>query len=133
MKKIAAVALLYAIAAMQALASEDYAIPEPDAPEAPRNATLDKIREKADRWSTFSLVEVNDNFSLYGKLSIPRITTGSEAGMQHNAATYGLHGQFGGPPGVGIKKMGFRFGWNRYLAGRNTGDNIYSLTAEIKF
>lgn len=133
MKKIAAIALLYATAAMPAFASEDYAAPEADTPEALRNASLDKIREKADRLSTFSLVELNGNFSLYGKLSIPRITTGDEAGARHNTATYGLHGQFGGTPGTGIQKMGFRFGWNRYLSGRNTGDNLYSLTAEIKF
>jgi hypothetical protein len=132
MKRIAAITLLYAIAAMSAFAADDNAYPNPDTPDALRNAMLGEIRAKADRLSKFSLLELNDNFSLYGKLSIPRLT-GHEAGIQRNAVTYGLHGQLGSIQGMGIPKMGIRFGWNRYLAGSNTGDNLYSLTAEFKF
>lgn len=133
MKKIATIALLYAITTMPAFAAEDYLAPEADAPDVLRNAMLGEIRAKADRLSTFSLLEVNNNFSLYGKLSVPRLTTGIETGMQRNAVTYGLHGRLGSMAGIGIPKMGIRFGWNRDLAGQNTGGNLYSLTAEIKF
>ena len=130
MRKIATIALLYAIAATPAFAAEDYAVQEPD---TLRNAMLDKIRTKADQLSTFSLLELNDNFSVYGKLSIPRLTTGNEAMMQRSAVTYGLHGRLGSTQGMGIPKVGIRFGWNRYLAGPDTGGNLYSLTAEVKF
>lgn len=138
MKKITAIALLYAISAMPAFAADDYVYPEPDAPGKLGNtmlshAMLGGINAKADRLSTFSLLELNSNFSLYGKLSIPRLTTGDETMMQHNAVTYGLHGRLEGLPGVGIPKMGVRFDWNRYLVGPNTGGNLYSLTAEVKF
>lgn len=133
MKKITAVALLYAISAMPAFAADDYIYPEPDAPGKLGNTMLGGINAKANRLSTFSLLELNGNFSLYGKLSIPRLTTGDETMMQRNAVTYGLHGRLEGLPGVGIPKMGVRFDWNRYLAGPNTGGNLYSLTAEIKF
>lgn len=138
MKKITAVALLYAISAMPAFAADDYVYPEPDAPGKLGNAMLSNamrggINAKANRLSTFSLLELNNNFSLYGKLSIPRLTTGDETMMQRNAVTYGLHGRLEGLPGVGIPRMGVRFDWNRYLAGPNTGGNLYSLTAEVKF
>ncbi|WP_435627565.1 hypothetical protein [Candidatus Ferrigenium straubiae] len=133
MKKIATIALLYAIAAMPVYAAEDYLVPEADAPDVLRSATLGKIRASADRLSTFNLLEVNNNFSLYGKLSIPRLTTGIETGIQRNAVTYGLHGQLGSMAGIGIPKMGLRFGWNRDLVGPDSGGNMYSLTAEIKF
>ncbi len=138
MKKITAVALLYAISAMPAFAADDYVYPEPDAPGKLGNTMLSNamrggINAKANRLSTFSLLELNNNFSLYGKLSIPRLTTGDETMMQRNAVTYGLHGRLEGLPGVGIPKMGVRFDWNRYLAGPNTGGNLYSLTAEVKF
>lgn len=136
MKKIAAIALLYAISAMPALAADDYAYLEPDAPSTPGNIMLGEIRAKADRLSTFSLLELSNDFSLYGKLSIPRLTTGGETGIQRNAVTYGVHGQLGSMAGIGIPRLGIRFGWNRHLAGPNTGDtggNLYSLTAEVKF
>lgn len=140
MRKIAAIALLYAISAAPAFASDDYAYSEPGAPDAlgyvtPSEimANISEIRIKADRLSTFSLVELNDNFSLYGKLSVPRLTSGNETMMQHGAVTYGLHGQVGSLPGMGIPKVGIRFGWNRHLTGQDTGGNLYSLTAEIKF
>lgn len=131
MKKITAIALLYAIA-MPAFATDGSVTTKPEA-DALRNATLNKIRAKADQLSTFSLLESKGNFSLYGKLSIPRLTTSDEFGMQHKAVSYGLHGQLGSVPGIGPQKMGLRFGWNRYLAGPNAGDNLYSLTAEVKF
>lgn len=139
MRKIAAIALLYAISATPAFAADDYAYSEPGAPDALGYATpseiranISKIRAKAGRLSTFSLVELNDNFSLYGKLSAPRFT-GDDAMLQRNAVTYGLYGRLGSVSGVGIPKMGIRFGWNRYLAGPDTGGNLYSLTAEVKF
>jgi|SRR3989338_77862 len=133
MKKITAIALLYAISAMPVFAADDYVYPEPDAPGELGNAMLGEIRAKADRLSTFSLLELNGNLSLYSKLSIPRLTTGDKAWMQHNAVAYGLHGQLGSMAGIGIPKMGIRFGWDRYLAGPGTGGNLYSLTAEVKF
>lgn len=133
MKKITAIALLYAISTMPVFAADDYVYPEPNAPYKLGNAMLGGINTKADRLSTFSLLELNSNFSLYGKLSIPRLTTGDEAMIQRNAVTYGLHGRLEGLPGIGIPKMGVRFGWNRYLASPNTGDNLYSLTAEVRF
>lgn len=133
MRKIATITLLYAIAAMPAFAADDNIYPKPDSPDALRNTMLGEIRAKADRLSTFSLLELNGNFSLYSKLSIPRLTTGDKTMMQHNAFAYGLHGQLGSMAGIGIPKMGMRFGWNRYLAGPDTGGNLYSLTAEVKF
>lgn len=133
MKKIAAIALLYAITAMPAFAAEDYLALEGDGPDALENAMFGKTRAKTDRLSTFSLLELNNNFSLYGKLSIPRLTTTVETGMQRNAVTYGLHGRLGSMSGIGIPKMGIRFDWNRYLAGPDSSGNLYSLTAEIKF
>lgn len=133
MKKIATIALLYAIASTPSFAADNYLAPEAEAADAHRNAMLGEIRAKADQLSTFSLLEVNNNFSLYGKLSVPRLTTSIETGMQRNAVTYGLHGQLGSMAGIGIPKMGIRFGWNRDLAGPDSGSNMYSLTAEIKF
>ena len=133
MKKIAAIALLYAVTAMPTIASADNAAPKPNASGAPSSITLSEIRGKFDRLSTLNLLESDGSFSLFGKLSIPRLSAGDEAGMQRNAITYGLYGQIGGVPRMGTQKMGFRFGWNRYLAGPNIGDNLYSLTAVIKF
>jgi len=130
MRKITAIVLLYTIAAMPAFAADGNAYPEPDASGTLGNTMFGEIRANVDRMSTFSLLELNDKFSLHGKLSIPRFNSGDEAGIQRNAVTYGLLGSM---TGIGIPRMGIRFGWNRYLAGPNTSSNLYSLTAEVKF
>lgn len=130
MEKIAAITLLYIIATMPVLAADDNAYPEPDASGTLGNTMFGEIRTNADRMSTFSLLELNGNFSLHGKLSIPRFNSGDEAGIQRNAATYGLLGSM---TGIGIPRMGIRFGWSRYLARPDSGGNLYSLTAEVKF
>ncbi len=134
MKKIAAIALLYTIASMPAFAADDdnaYAPPKLDMEtlNTPADETRQLIVERIERLSKFSLLQVNDNFSLYGKLSFPRINAGDAAsGTHRNAVTYGLQGQLDSTP-----KIGIRFGWDRYIAGRNTSDNLYSLTAVVKF
>ncbi|OGS81447.1 MAG: hypothetical protein A2061_04990 [Gallionellales bacterium GWA2_59_43] len=126
MKKIAVIVLLYVIAALPAYADDAYMLAEPDA-----NAVLlsadSGLKSGIARLSTFSLLQVSDTFSLHGKLTVPRITA-AETGVQRNAVTYGLRGQFDSSPTLGV-----RFGWDRYVAGRNSGDNLYSLTAIVKF
>lgn len=133
MKKIAAITLLYAIASMPAYAADDNAYAllkmETETQDMPAYEARQLIVERIETLSKFSLWQVNDNFSLYGKLSIPRITTGdAEAGTHRNAATYGLRGQLDSTPRIGI-----RFGWDRYIAGQNTNGNLYSLTAVVRF
>lgn len=129
MKKITAIVLLFAIASMPAVA-DDNAL----APAKPDMNALDEPDggvSKADieRMSRFNLLQRNNNFSLYGKLSIPRLDTGdAQSGGYRNATTYGLHGQLDTAPNMGI-----RFGWDRYVAGQNADDNLYSLTAVFKF
>jgi hypothetical protein len=130
MKKITAVVLLFAIASMPALAADDnaYTLAQPDmyALDKPASGTG---RADIERMTTFSLLQSNNNFSLSGRLSIPRLNTGDAlAGAYSNAPTYGLRGQFDSTPNLGI-----RFGWDRYVAGQNTDDNLYSLTAVFKF
>lgn len=123
MKKIAAATLLYAAASTPALAAGDdaQALAEAD-------ALRQSIRSGIGRMSTLNLLETNGSFSLYGKLSHPRITGTEEFGSTRDAATYGLHGQFNS-----TQKTGIRFGWDRYISGEKAGDNIYSLTAVVKF
>lgn len=133
MKKIATSALLYAaVSAMPAYAADDDIAyvslsPEMDAPNMSVNETRRFIVERIEKLSKFSLLQVNDNFSLYGKLSFPRIGH-SNSEIHRNSATYGVHAQFDGTPGLGI-----RFAVDRYIAGPNAGDNLYSVTANFKF
>lgn len=131
MKKIVAIALIYAVFAPPVFAADDYYTAQEQ--DARVDAMREKIRTKADQLSTFSLLELNDNFSVYGKLSIPRLAVHDDGMNQRNAVTYGLHGKLGSIPGLGIPKVGIRFGWNPHFAGQNTGGNLYSLTAEVKF
>lgn len=134
MKKIAAIALLYAIAAMHACAADDSNAYSPlkldlDTPDMHTSETRQFIVERIENLSKFSLLQVNDNFSLYGKLSFPRISSGNADSVIHrDAPAYGLHGQFDSTPRIGI-----RFGLDRYIAGESSGDNLYSLTAVVKF
>lgn len=122
MNRIAIVALLYATASMPVFAAGDaQALAEADTLRQNLRAGIDEI-------STFSLLETNGNFSLYGKLSHPRLAGAEDLAPPRDAATYGLHGQFGSTSTVGI-----RFGWDRYIAGDKAGDNLYSLTAVVKF
>jgi len=126
MRKIAVIALLYVIAVSPACADDAYGLAGPDA-DAGLLSADSGLESGLARLSTFSLLQVSDNFSLHGRLSVPRITA-AETGVQRNAATYGLRGQFDSSP-----KLGVRFGWDRYVAGQNSGDNLYSLTATVKF
>lgn len=127
MIRIAAIALLYAAASLPAMAAEDD-IYTPADTNAPSQPPLTMVKAQIERMCTFSLLETDGNFSLYGKLSIPRITTAQGVGPQPEAATYGLHGQFDRSA-----RMGFKFGWDRYIAGQNAGNNLYSLSAVVRF
>lgn len=128
MKKIAAIVLLYVIATLPAFAADNdaHALSEPDAGTPPFPA-LDALKSEVARLSSFKLLQVSDSFSLYGKLSVPRITA-AEVGAHRSSATYGLRGQLGGRSRVDI-----RFGWDRYIAGQYPNDNLYSLTATVDF
>ncbi len=133
MKKIAAILLLYAIASMPVHAADDntYALRQPatDTPDTSAAETRQFIVERIEKLSKFSLLQVNDKFSLYGKLSFPRINSGdADSTIHRDAATYGLHGQLDSTP-----RMGIRFGWDRYIAGQNANNNLYSLSAVVKF
>ncbi|HXU93677.1 MAG TPA: hypothetical protein VFP33_08485 [Gallionella sp.] len=133
MKKIAAVILLCAVAPLPAYASDDdnvYASANADDEALNKQAHENRrfIVEKFEKLSKFSLLQVNDNFTLYGKLSFPRIKSGDDSAIHRDGATYGLRGQFDSTSRVGI-----RFGWERYIAGQNTNDNLYSLTAVVRF
>ncbi|HCI13392.1 MAG: hypothetical protein A2063_10940 [Gallionellales bacterium GWA2_60_142] len=124
MKNIAIVTLLYAIAAQPAYASDDNArvFPEPNTDAAAWKAELAKLT-----W--FSLRQESEGFSLYGGLFIPPLhARGIDIRMRRNAATYGLHGQFNSSP-----KIGILFGLDRYVAGENAGNSIFSLSTQIKF
>jgi len=130
MKRIAAVALLYVIAALPAAAAEDnvYAFPVPDT-DAPLPPDVAALKSELARLTWFSLLHEADSFSIYGGLFIPRLhADGAEAGVRRNAPTYGLHAQLYGSPGIGV-----RFSWDRDVAGGRSGDNRYSLSATIKF
>lgn len=133
MKKIASIAVLYAIAPMHACAADDSAYAsikiETSAQEMSVYETRQFIVEKIETLSRFSLLQVNDSFSVYGKLSFPRINhNDAYSGIHRDSATYGLHGQFDSTSRIGI-----RFGLDRYIAGHNTSGNLYSLTAAVKF
>ncbi len=133
MKKIAAIPLLYAIVSIPAYAADDNAYAslrlDNEILNTPAAETRQFIVERIEKLSKFSLLQVNDHFSLYGKLSFPRIRSGDADSVMHSdAPTYGLRGQFDSTPRIGI-----RFGWDRYIAGQNTNDNLYSLTAVVKF
>ncbi len=134
MKKIAASTMLYVIASMPAYAADEdnayVSIKEDNETlNTPAYETRRLIVERVEKLSKFSLLQVNDNFSLYGKLSLPRLKTGDADNVIHrNAPTYGLRAQFGSTPRIGI-----RIGWERYIAGQNANDNLYSLTAVVKF
>lgn len=127
MNRIAAFALLYAVASMPALAADDSAYAPAETDASPQ-ITLKALKAEIERMSTFSLLEKNGGFSLYGKLSIPRISSAEEFAARRDAPTYGLRGQL-----VDTPKMGIKFGWDRYIAGKNSGDNLYSLTAVVRF
>ncbi|BBI98524.1 hypothetical protein FGKAn22_02170 [Ferrigenium kumadai] len=133
MKKIAAIALLSAIVPVPVYAVDDNAYvsikADDEALNTPAYETRRLIVERLEKLSKFSLVEVSDNFSLYGKLSFPRIkSSDADNVIQRDAPTYGLHAQFNSPLRIGI-----RFGWDRYIAGQNANGNLYSLTAAVKF
>lgn len=88
---------------------------------------------KSDIWglSAIGLLPLNNSFSLYGKLEAARTDTGASAvtGVRRTTTLYGLGGQYDTTP-----RMGFRFGWNRYgVVGQNADDDLYSLTAVLKF
>ncbi|MFZ3019860.1 MAG: hypothetical protein WA056_15540 [Gallionella sp.] len=124
MKNIAIATLLYAIAAQPVHASDDNArvFPEPDTDAAAWKSGLAKLT-----W--FSLLQESEGFSLYGGLFIPPLHAGGiDIRMRRNAATYGLHGQLNSSP-----KIDILFGMDRYVAGENAGNNIFSLSARIKF
>lgn len=130
MKRISVVALLYAIAGLPAYAADDgaYVFSAPDADRLLPPAVRSWKAELA-RLGTISLWQVNDGLALYGKLSVRHLHAGdAEAGIHYNSPTYGLRGQFDSPQGIGI-----RFGWDRYVAGANSGDDLYSLSATVKF
>ncbi|HZW24260.1 MAG TPA: hypothetical protein VFF26_02145 [Gallionella sp.] len=134
MKNIAIVTLLYAIAAQPVCASDNstYAFPEPDM-DTPLLPDAAAWKSELARLTWFSLLREQEHedevFSLYGGLFIPRLHAGgAEAGIRHNTATYGLHGQLNSSP-----KLDIRFGLDRYIAGKNAGDNVYSLSARVKF
>jgi hypothetical protein len=133
MKKITAISLLYALASVPAYGAgaNTYAPLQlnMETPDSPAYETRRFIVERIETLSKFSLLQVDDNFSLYGKLSFPRIDRVNADSMIHrNAATYGLRGQFQTGSRIGI-----RFGWDRYIAGQNANDNLYSLTAVVRF
>jgi hypothetical protein len=124
MKNIAIVTLLYAIAAQPVYASDDNArvFPEPDTDAAVWKSGLAKLT-----W--FNLLEESESFSLYGGFFIPRLhVNGLDIRMRRNAATYGLHGQLNSSP-----KIDILFGMDRYVAGKNAGNNMFSLSARIRF
>lgn len=127
MKKITVIALLYAIASLPAFAADD-ASPElnleiPSPPDDAERFVVERIEELG----RFSLLQMGDRFALYGRLSLRRIDA-VEAGVSHNAPTYGLHGQFDG-----ARNMVMRFGWDRYAVGPYAGGNLYLLSATIRF
>lgn len=127
MNRIAAIALLYAVASMPAVAADDSAY-MPAETDATPQAALKKLKAEIERMSTFSLLEKNGSFSLSGKLSIPRLSSADEFATRRDAPTYGLRSQLVDTPTMGVK-----FGWDRYIAGKNSGDNLYSLTAVVRF
>ena len=128
MKKIAAIALLYAIASLPAFAAND-ASPELnlEIPSPPTDGAERFVVERIEELGRFSLLQMGDRFSLYGRLSLRRVDT-VEAGVSHNAPTYGLHGQFDG-----TRNMVMRFGWDRYAVGPLAGGNLYLLSATLRF
>lgn len=122
MNRIAIIALLYATVSMPVFAAGDaQALADADALRRHLGASVEEM-------STFSLLKTNGSFSLYGKLSHPRLAGAEDLAPPRNAATYGLHGKFGN-----TSKVGIRFGWDRYIAGDHAGNNLYSLTAVVKF
>jgi hypothetical protein len=130
MKTIAAIALLSAITSIPAYAGDHpaHVLIKTETSNISPEATRRLFVERIESLSKFSFVQ-NDNFSLYGKLSFSRINREDvNEGMHHKAPTYGLHGHF-----VDNHKMRIHFGWDRCLAGQDTCDNIYSLTAVFKF
>lgn len=128
MKKIAVIALLQFLASLPAMAADDVSpelnleIPDPPADGADRF-----VIERIEELGRFSLLQLGDRFALYGRLSLRSIDA-VEAGVSHNAATYGLHGQFDG-----ARNMVMRFGWGRYAVGPHAGANLYLLSATIRF
>lgn len=131
MKKLAACALLYVIASMPAYAVD---VAPPYASFDLNTETLDAstkknrqfIVERIESLSKFGLLQANDSFSMYGKLSFRHSGTGN--GTNHSAPVYGLHGQFNSTHGIGI-----HFGWDRYIVKQSSGDNVYTLTATVQF
>lgn len=134
MKKIAAIALLSAIAPVPVYAVTDddtYVSIKSDNEtlNTPAYETKRVIVERIEKLSKFSLLEVNDDFSLYGKLCLPRIRSDDADNLVHrNGPTFGLRAQFNSTPRIGI-----RLGWERYIAGPNANGSLYSLTAAVKF
>lgn len=126
MIRIAAIVLLNIIATLPAHAAEDNAPQNPDKDAVSRSVGGGDY--SADKLSMFSLWQPNNKFSLYGKLSFHAVPGDAKAETQQRAATYGLHGQLDS-----MSKIGIHFGWDRYMAGQNASDNLYSLTATFKF
>lgn len=127
MKKIAVIALLHVFASLPAYAVDEASpelnleIPNPPADEATR-LFVERLKEMG----RFGLLQVGDGFSLYGQLSVPRLAAVS--GMPRNSAAGGLHVQFDGVRGVGL-----HFGWDRYVAGPDSGGSLYTLGATLRF
>lgn len=129
MKKIIVIALLYAIASVPAFAADKTDVPGFDSgtPVLPADDADRFVVERIEELGRFSLLQMGDRFALYGRLSLRRLDA-IEAGMFHNAATYGLHGQFDG-----TRNMVMRFGWDRYAVGPHAGGNLYLLSATFRF